>query len=46
MKSVIPHLSDKFVYFIEDNKHIHKEIRSIYPALAVDNEGELTIVSR
>lgn len=46
MKSVIPHLADKFVYFIEDNSDVHKEIRSIYPNLLVDNDGEITIVSR
>lgn len=46
MKSVLPYLSDNFVYFVEDNENVHKEIRSIYSALVVDNEGELTIVSK
>ena len=45
MKSVMPFLADKFVYFIEDNKYVHDEIRSIYPDLIVDNEGELTIIA-
>jgi hypothetical protein len=46
MKSVMPHLTDEFVYLIEDNMDVYKEIRSIYPGLVVDNEGELTIVSK
>jgi len=46
MKSFIPHLADKFVYFIEDNKNVHKKIRSIYPEFVVDNEGKLTVVSK
>jgi hypothetical protein len=46
MKSVMPYLSDKFVYFIEDNKDVHKEIKSNYPDLVVDSEGELTVVSK
>ncbi len=46
MKSVMPYLADEFVYFIEDNKDVHKEIRSIYPDLVVDSKGELTVVSR
>ena len=28
-----------------DNKDVHKEIKSLYPSLFVDNEGQLTIVS-
>jgi hypothetical protein len=46
MKSVMPYLAHKFVYFIEDNKDVHKELKSIYPALIVDVEGRLTIVSK
>jgi len=46
MKSVMHHLAEKFVYFIEDNKFVHKEIRSIYPDLSVENKGAFTIVTR
>lgn len=46
MKSVMPHLADKFVYFIEDTEDAHLEIGSVYPALMVDNVDELTIVSK
>lgn len=46
MKSVVPHLADCFVYFIEDNSNVHAKVRSIYPDFLVDNEGELTVVTR
>lgn len=46
MKSVLPYLADNFIYFVEDNPNVHKEIRSTYPDLAIDSQGELTIVSR
>ena len=46
MKSVMPHLADEAVYFIEDNKAVHKEIERHYPDLLVDHEGELTVVSK
>ena len=45
-KSVFPHLADRFIYFIEDNKHVHEQFKAIYPDLIVDCSGELTIVSR
>ena len=46
MKSVVPFLADNFVYFIEDNKDIHKIIKSIYPTLMINHEGILTIISK
>lgn len=46
MKSTMPHLADEFIYFIEDNKYVHMQIRSITPSLTVESAGELTIVSR
>ncbi len=46
MNSVMPYLADKFVYFIEDNKYVHKELRSIYPDLVVDCRGQFTVVTR
>lgn len=45
MKSVLPYLADNFVYFVEDNAEVHKEIRSLYPDFAVDNDGEFTVVT-
>lgn len=44
MKSVLPNLSDKFVYFIEDNKDIHKQIGLLYPQLKLISRGQLTVI--
>ena len=44
--SVIPHLNDQFVYFIEDNAKIHGEIRRRYPDYSVESYGELTVVTQ
>lgn len=45
MKSTLPFLSHQFVYFIEDNRHVHREIRTLFPQFYVESAGELTIVS-
>ena len=45
MDSLIPHLNQRFVYFIEDNSTILDEIRGRYPEYDVDGSGELTVVS-
>lgn len=46
MKSVYPHLADRFVYFIEDSEVVHREIRTRYPELTVEHSGEMTVVLR
>ncbi len=46
MQSVKPHLANHFVYFVEDNKEVHANIRDTYPDFFVDSHGELTIVTR
>ena len=46
MKSVIPHLNKRFVYFVEDNKKVCKKIESLYPSLSVIPCGQLTIINR
>jgi FkbM family methyltransferase len=46
MKSMIPHLSESFVYFIEDNSYIHKTVEETYPDFSVYAYGELTVVCR
>lgn len=46
LKSLYPHLSSDFVYFIEDNDKVHTKIREAYQDLNVDSSGELTILSR
>lgn len=45
-QSILPYLSENFIYFIEDNIEVHNLIREIYPELNVIHEGELTIVTR
>ncbi|KAA3613093.1 MAG: hypothetical protein D8M58_12350 [Calditrichaeota bacterium] len=46
LKSALPHLAEKFVYFIEDNKNVYKEIERLYPELKMDVKGQLTVLSR
>lgn len=46
MNSVMPHLSDDFVYFVEDNSTVHKTIGSLYPDLNVISKGQMTIITR
>jgi len=45
LQSVIPHLAEKFVYFIEDNADVHKVLRVLYPNLKVDSFGQFTVIS-
>ncbi len=46
LQSVMPHLADNFVYFVEDNENVHKKIRRRYPNLKVESRGLLTILSK
>ena len=46
MRSVMPHLSERFVYFVEDNIEIQDKIRSSYPALRVYSRGMMTVIDR
>jgi hypothetical protein len=41
--SVRPYLAQDFVYFIEDNRTVHRSVRDHYSDWAVDADGELTI---
>ena len=43
--SILPHLADDFVYFVEDNRHIQQELARRYPQLTIELFGELTIVT-
>ena len=42
--SVLPHLNDRFVYFIEDNRRVHKNT-SLFEDFAIHAEGELTVIT-
>ncbi len=46
MESVMFYLNEKFVYFVEDNRKVHKEIETLYPDLSVDYREKLTIINR
>lgn len=46
LRCVMPHLAEQFVYFAEDNRNVHLEIRAAYPDLRVDSDGALTIITR
>jgi hypothetical protein len=45
MKSVLPFLADTFVYFVEDNRRVHTEIRKQYPQYCIENDDRLTIIT-
>lgn len=45
LKSVIPHLAEGFVYFIEDNRAVHKTIQELHPEYSVEYQGELTVLT-
>jgi hypothetical protein len=44
LQSVLPHLSERFVYFIEDNRRVHTEIRERFPAMKVVSSGKMTVL--
>lgn len=45
MESFAPHLSDEFIYFVEDNRAIDLDIRFRHPSYRVERSGELTIIT-
>ena len=45
MESVVPHLNEEFVYFIEDNRLVDIDIRLRYPTYRVEKSGDLTVVT-
>lgn len=44
MKSVVPYLNRKFLYIVEDNDQVHKDIEMEFPDFAVQSFGKLTII--
>ena len=46
MRSVMPNLSDRFIYFIEDNGDVHKQIVSLYPDINLYSREQMTVVHR
>ena len=45
LASVLPHLNNNFVYFIEDNRLVHKKIKLMYENLTVHSNGQLTVIT-
>ena len=45
MKSITPFLDENFIYIIEDNNNIVKEVQAAYPNYNIYYEGSLTIVT-
>ena len=45
LESVMPHMNDSFVYFVEDNATVCDDIRVRYPGYAIEGCGPLTILS-
>ena len=44
MKCVVPFLAKKFVYFVEDNREVHKKIKDIYPEYEIEHNEYLTVI--
>ena len=45
LASVLPHLNNNFVYFIEDNRHVHKKIKLMYENMTIHSNGQLTVIT-
>ena len=45
MECVVPYLSERFVYFVEDNKWVHSQIRQSYPDFTVASYRRFTVVT-
>ncbi len=45
MRSVLPHLSDPFVCFVEDNADVHRKLELEYPKFPLFVDGELTVIT-
>ncbi len=44
-KSMFPYLAPNFLYFIEDNSNVYKQLKLEFPQFEINNYGELTVVS-
>ena len=45
LRSTLPHLSDQFVYFVEDNADVHRKSELEYPKFPLFVDGELTVIT-
>ena len=44
MRSVMPHMSSAFLYFVEDNRSVFDEIEQEYPGFNLESAGNLVIM--
>ena len=44
MRSVMPHMSSAFLYIVEDNRSVFREIEVEYPDIKLKSVGNLTIM--
>jgi len=45
IKSVLPYLSEKFIYIIEDNEEVHDHLKKLYPKYFIDYSNRLTVMT-
>ncbi len=45
LENIIPFLSNKFVYFIEDNREVHKIIHKIFPQFNIEYKDQMTVLT-
>ena len=46
LRSAMPYLANEFVYFVEDNRSVHKDIATGYPEFAIEHDGSMTVLTR
>lgn len=46
LRNMLPFMSERFLYFVEDHRTVHREIVAAHPELNVENFGEMTVISR
>jgi len=44
LRSVIPHLADQWIYFIEDNSEISADLKHLFPQYFRASDGEMTVL--
>ena len=45
IRSMRPHLAEDFVYFVEDNREVHTELRQKFPELRIRNYKQMTVLT-
>ena len=45
IRSMLPHMAPDFVYFVEDNREVHTDLRQKFPELRIRNFGNMTVLT-